>query len=51
MQYNDSGKQFLFSHGKIFQKGWFISKENDPLKKWIYLSHTHLALSQFYKAI
>lgn len=37
-----TGNQFLFSHGKIFQKGWFVSKENDPLKT-VYLSVTHPA--------
>lgn len=41
MQDNDSGKQCLFSRGKIFQKEWFVSKENDPLKKKVYLSVTH----------
>lgn len=53
MQDNDSGKQCLFSRGKIFQKGWFVSKENDPLKKkkCIYLSHTQLALLQFSEAL
>lgn len=53
MQNNDSGKQFLVSHAKIFQKGWAVSKENDPPLKniFIYLPFTHLALSQFYRAM
>lgn len=51
MQDNNSGKQFLFSCGNIFQKGGFISKKNDPTKKYIYLLFTHLAFSQFYGAM
>lgn len=41
MQDNDSGKQFHFSHAKIFRKGWSVSKENDPIKKYIYLFSIH----------
>lgn len=50
VQDNNSGKQSLSSRGKIFQKAWFIGKENDLIKKYIYLPFIHLAFSQFYKA-
>lgn len=36
---NDSGKQVLFSCGKIFQKRWFVSKENYPIKKYVLICH------------
>lgn len=48
---NDSGKQFLFSCGKLFQKRWYVSKENNSIKN-VYIDFAMPLsglLSQFYK--
>lgn len=50
-QDNDSGRQFLFAFGKIFQKGWFVTEENDPIKNiHVFIHHSPPDSSpQFYQ--
>lgn len=35
-----TGKQFLFSRGKLFQKRWYVSKENNFIKN-VYILICH----------
>lgn len=53
MEDNDSGKQsHFFSHvERYFRKGDLLVGKMTPLKKYIYLPFTHLAFSQFYRAM